>query len=309
MSSAKSLTSRSLAKTGARLGISMLSNLNIKSILERKDTPMISMLHFGDSCEKSGESPVSHIIGLFNQASSQAKTTLTINLCYHLAQQGKKVLAVDMDTHAWLTKQMNVSPDEFLTTIYDVLVNQEPASIFSNDYQFDFIPANKQLSTLEAVLSQSNDRQFRLKKALMPFLKEYDYIMIDCPPNLGLLSVMCMVAVTHVLVPIETTEKGIQGAKDFLPTFQNVRQNLNKKLKLAGVIPTKYDGRRSHHKLKLETIHKSFSKAKIPVYPAIGLYTDFENAWDEAKPLAAYNSKHIAVNSLKKIAQELVDLQ
>lgn len=252
---------------------------------------------------------MSHIIGLFNQASSQAKTTLTINLCYHLVQLGKKVLAVDMDTHAWLTKQMNVSPDEFDTTIYDVLVNQKPASIFSNDYEVDFIPANKQLSTLEAILAIEKDRQFRLKKALKPFLKDYDYILIDCPPHLGLLSVMCMVASTQVLVPIETTEKGIQGAKDFLATFQNVRQNLNKNLKLAGVVPTKYDGRRSHHKLKLETIHKSFSKANIPVFPAIGLYTDFENAWDEAKPLAAYNRNHLAVNNLQIIAQKLLEIK
>ncbi len=104
---------------------------------------------------------------------------------------------------------------------------------------------------------------------------------------------------------MKTTEKGVQGAKDFLVTFQNISQNLNPQLKIAGIIPTRYDGRKSIHKLKLKTIQNSFARAEIPVYPAIGFYTDFENAWDNAIPLASYNPRHIAVKPLEQIAQRL----
>ncbi len=245
------------------------------------------------------------VIGLFNQASSMGKTTLTINLGYHLVEQGKKVLAVDMDTHAWLTKQMRLFPEKLETTIYDALANKKQLIPCATACGIDVIPATKQLTALEANLAQKKDRQHRLKIALQSLTQNYDAILIDCPPHLGLLSVMCLAAADYVLVPIETTEKGIEGARDFLMTFKNVKENLNKNLKISGVVPTKYDVRRSHHKLKLESIQKSFSKVGITVHPAIGLYTDFENAWDEGQPLALYKPRHIAVQKLQSIAQEL----
>lgn len=233
------------------------------------------------------------------------KTTLTINLGYHLVQQGKRVLAVDMDTHVWLTKQMRLDAQQLETTIYDGLVHKKNLNPCQTSCGFDVIPASKELTALDAQLAQAKDRQHRLKETLSHLSKNYDFILLDCPPNLGLLSVMCLVAADYVLVPVETSEKGIEGVKDFLITFKNIREKLNKKLKIAGIIPTKYDGRRGHHKLKLETIHKSFPKAGINVYPTIGLYTDFENAWDEGQPLALYNKSHLAVQKLQDIALEL----
>ncbi len=244
-------------------------------------------------------------IGLFNQASSMGKTTLTLNIGYHLSQRGHKVLVVDMDSHAWLTKHFSVEPKELNTSIYDALLTGETPPILQDLQGMDLIPANRELSALELNLGSEQDRQFRLKKILQPFAQNYDFILLDCPPNLGLASVLCLVAATHVLVPIHTTDKGLEGARDFLETFENVSHSLNRNLKIAGIIPTLFDGRKGLHKTMLESIKMSFAETEIPVFPVIGQYTDFEHAWNHGMPLAAYNKRHIAVRPLEQIAEQL----
>lgn len=248
---------------------------------------------------------MTRILGLFNQASSMGKTTLTLNIGYHLAQRGHKVLVVDMDSHAWLTKHLSVKSRELDTTIYNALITGKTPPIHQDLQGMDLIPANQELSTLDVNLVGEQDRQFRLKKILQPLAKNYDFILLDCPPNLGLASVLCLVAATHVLVPIQTTDKGVEGARDFLATFKNVSDNLNPNLKIVGVVPTLFDGRKGIHKTMLESIKLSFGKAGVTVFPVIGQYTDFEHAWNQALPLAAYNKRHIAVRPLEKIAEQL----
>ena len=248
---------------------------------------------------------MARIIGLFNQASSMGKTTLTLNIGYHLSQRGHKVLVVDMDSHAWLTKHFSVEPKDLNTSIYDALLTGGTPPILQDLQGMDLIPANRELSALELNLGSEQDRQFRLKKILQPFAQNYDFILLDCPPNLGLASVLCLVAATHVLVPIHTTDKGLEGARDFLETFENVSHSLNRNLKIAGIIPTLFDGRKGLHKTMLESIKMSFAETEIPVFPVIGQYTDFEHAWNHGMPLAAYNKRHIAVRPLEQIAEQL----
>ncbi len=248
---------------------------------------------------------MARIIGLFNQASSMGKTTLTLNIGYHLSQRGHKVLVVDMDSHAWLTKHFSVEPKELNTSIYDALLTGETPPILQDLQGMDLIPANRELSALELNLGSEQDRQFRLKKILQPLAQNYDFILLDCPPNLGLASVLCLVAATHVVVPIHTTDKGLEGARDFLETFENVSHSLNRNLKIAGIIPTLFDGRKGLHKTMLESIKMSFAETEIPVFPVIGQYTDFEHAWNHGMPLAAYNKRHIAVRPLEQIAEQL----
>lgn len=248
---------------------------------------------------------MARIIGFFNQASSMGKTTLTLNLGYHLSQRGNRVLVVDMDNHAWLTKHLSLNPKELDNTVYHALTSGNPAPVHRDLFGMDLIPANQELSGLDLNLVGQKDRQFRLKNMLKPLEKDYDFILLDCPPNLGFASVLCLVAATHVLVPIETSDKGVEGARDFLGTFKSIAKNLNRGLKIVGVIPTLYDCRKSIHKAMLENINSSFSKAGIPVFPSIGHYTDFEHAWYQKMPLASLNKSHIAVHPLKKIAERL----
>ncbi len=245
------------------------------------------------------------IIGFFNQASSMGKTTLTFNLGYHLAQRKQRVLLIDMDSHAWLTKQMQLEPEELDLTIYRVLVEKADLPIHKNIYGMDLVPANKKLSVLDTSLASEEDRQFRLQQALKTVQQNYDFILLDCPPSLGLSCVMSLTAATHVLVPIETTDKGWEGAKDFLNTFKNVVERLNPYLRIAGVIPTRYATRSNVHNNKLTSIQNSFANGDIKVFPPIGRYTDFEGAWDEREPLAVYNPRHLAVKPLEKIAAYL----
>ena len=248
---------------------------------------------------------MTRIIGLFNQASSMGKTTLTLNLGYHLAQRGNRVLVVDMDNHAWLTKHFSLEPKKLKNTVYDALISGNPPILHRNLFGMDLIPANQELSGLDLNLKGEKDRQFRLKKLLKPFEKDYDFILLDCPPSLGFASVLCLVASTHVLVPIQTTDKGVEGARDFIETFKNISKNLNRDLKIVGVVPTLFDVRKSIHKAMLESIKSSFGEAGITVFPIIGQYTDFEHAWHQAMPLASFNKSHIAVPPLEKIAEQL----
>ena len=251
---------------------------------------------------------MARIIGLFNQASSMGKTTLTFNLGYHLAKRKQRVLLVDMDSHAWLTKQMQLQPEVLENSIYSVLVEKKDLPIHKNIYGMDLVPASKKLSVLDTSLASKEDRQFRLQQALSSMQMNYDFILLDCPPSLGLSCVMSLTAATHVLVPIETTDKGWEGAKDFLTTFKNVVEQLNPSLRIAGVIPTRYATRSNVHNYKLISINDSFANAAIKVFPPIGRYTDFEGSWDEREPLAVYNPKHVAVKPLKEIAKYLETL-
>lgn len=156
------------------------------------------------------------IIALFNQAGGVAKSTLTMNLGYHLAQLTHRVLLVDIDPQASLTKFMGLIPKELDSTVADAIIEELPLPIHEGIHGMDLAPANRVLSGAEMQLVNAPLRDFRLKEALEPLLSEYDFILIDCPPSLGLLSFVSLVAATHVLVPIETHLKAFEGTDELL---------------------------------------------------------------------------------------------
>ena len=150
---------------------------------------------------------MSQIIALFNQSGGVGKTTLTMNLCYQLSVRSNRVLLVDMDPQASLTTFMGIDPVELSKTVYEAIVGDEPLPIHDKIHGIDIAPANINLSAAELELVSALMREMRLKEALSSITKEYDFILIDCPPSLGILSVISLVAATHVLVPIQTQFK------------------------------------------------------------------------------------------------------
>jgi chromosome partitioning protein len=249
---------------------------------------------------------MSRIIAFVNQSGGVGKTTLVVNTGYFLAEKGHRVLLVDMDSQASLTKYLDVDPRQLEKTVFDAIVSEAPLPIHANIHTVDLVPANRNLVTIDATLASADGREFRLRKALETVRNVYDFILIDCPPNLGLLSLMSLVAANHVLIPIKTNEKGLEGADDLRETISVVLQRANPRLRIAGAVPMMYDARRVHDRLTLEEIKKLFGKHTV--HPAVPVATDFDNAWRARAPLGVFYAKHPAAESLRQLADNLEKL-
>lgn len=248
------------------------------------------------------------IIALFNQAGGVGKTTLTMNLGYQLAEKKNRVLLIDMDPQASLTTFMGIEPTELEQTPFDALVNEDPLFILPKVHGMDISPTNINLSAAEIQLVNLDFREVRLKEAIAPIQDNYDFIFIDCPPSLGLLSYTSLVASTHVLIPIETHYKAFQGTNLLLETLARVRKRGNRSLKIAGFIPSRYAATNSQDQRTLKAINEQFGQVGT-VYDPIPRLTGFVDASEEQLPLAVYDKRNKAVKILKKIATQLEKLK
>jgi chromosome partitioning protein len=247
------------------------------------------------------------IIALFNQSGGVGKTTLTMNLGYHLGQKKNRVLLVDIDPQASLTTFMGLEPEELEQTIYESVVGEEPIQIIEQINGLDLVPANINLSAAELELVSSLMREVRLKNALANIADKYDFILIDCPPSLGILTVLGLVAATHVLVPIQTQFKSFQGTDLLLNTVARLRKAANRQLKIAGFIPTMFDGRTAQETRTYNAIVEQLSPLAT-VYEPIPRSIVFPDASEKRLPLAIHQPKHPAVSVMKKIVNSLEQL-
>ena len=243
-------------------------------------------------------------IATFNQCGGVGKTSLTMNLGYALAKTGKQILLVDLDPQASLTTFYDIDPTELNVTLYDALFDSANLPIHTTNYQTDLVPTNITLSAAEMELVAAMNREQRLKLALADVVNKYDYILIDCPPSLGLLTILGLAAATHLLVPIETEFKSYFGTGLLLDTVARVRKHLNPNLKFMGFVPMKYDKRRSQHTRTYEQMQKELT-ALAPVFPPVPDSTAFPDAAEERLPLAVYKPKHPAVKVINQIASEI----
>lgn len=248
------------------------------------------------------------VIALFNQSGGVGKSTLTMNVGYQLAQQGKRVLLVDMDPQGSLTFFMGLEPSELDQTIYDAIINDRPVPIYPNLNSLDLAPTNIRLSGAEIELVTADLRDFRFKEALEPLQDLYDFIIADCPPSLGLLSYIVLVGSDYVLVPIQTQYKAFCGTELLLNTIARVRSRPNRQLKIAGFVPTMYSSRNSQDVRALGAIQEQlcqFGKIFAPIPRA----TAYADAAEAHLPLALYDSKHSSLTTLKDIAVYLETLE
>ena len=252
---------------------------------------------------------MSKIIAVFNQAGGVAKTTLTMNLGYQLAQRGHRVLLVDIDPQASLTTFMGLESYDLEHIIADVLLDEdlllEPA-IHHNLHGMDLVPANLNLSAVELQLASVMAREIRLKQALVTAQSNYDFILIDCPPSLGILSILGLTAATHVLVPVQTHFKAFKGVELLLDTVKKVRKRVNPDLAIAGFIPTLYSN--ASQDRQILTALQTQVSTLATVFPPIPRATAFADAAMSLQPLAVYNRSHPAVAILETIAEGLEEL-
>ena len=247
------------------------------------------------------------IIALFNQSGGIGKTGLTMNVGYQLSQLKKHVLLLDMDPQGTLTDFMGLDPFELEATIYQSIMDEEPLPIHSQIHNMDLVPANIELSGAELELASADMREFRLKDALETVQEQYDFILIDCPPTLGILSFISLVASTHALIPIQAHYKGLKGTELLFRTIKRVRRRANTDLKIAGFVPTFYEASTGQGSRTLSAIQQQLPKVG-KVYDAIPKAIAFADASEEHMPLAIYQPKHPVVKTLKKIAKSLTKL-
>lgn len=230
-----------------------------------------------------------------------------MNLGYALAKKKKKVLLLDLDPQASLTTFMGIEPHELDITVYDALVETFHLNIKNKIHGLDLAPTNINLSLAEMELVSALNREQRLKQVLFPILPNYDFILIDCPPSLGILSILALTAATHLLVPIETEFKSYFGTGLLLDTVARIRRHVNPDLDFAGFVPMKFDKRRSQHLRTYEQMKEELTKLGT-VFTPIPDSTVFPDSTEERLPLALYKPKHPAVKVFNDIAKHLLQL-
>jgi chromosome partitioning protein len=206
---------------------------------------------------------MTRVLAIANQKGGVGKTTTAVNLGGALAEMGRRVLCVDLDPQGHLTINMGCRyPDEVDLTVYDLLTNPHvdvsDIRMRSEKIGVDFLPANIELSGAELALVNEMGRERVLEEKLTPHLPEYDFVVIDCPPSLGLLSVNALVVATEVIIPLQCEYFGMKGMQQLQRTIDRVRQKLNPHLRIAGILPTIYKARTLHSQEVLDLVREHY---------------------------------------------------
>ncbi len=200
------------------------------------------------------------MLAVANQKGGVAKTTTVASLGVAMAQRGAHVLLVDLDPQASLTFSLGVDPEELDLSVRDVLVGSKSVQdvILVTDEAVHLLPATIELAQTEETLASMTGREQRLRVALEQVADDYDWILLDCPPSLGVLTAAALTAATDLLIPLQCETLAHRGVGQLLDTVHDVRAFTNPDLSVIGVLPTAYDGRTRHARAVLEAITESY---------------------------------------------------
>jgi chromosome partitioning protein len=211
------------------------------------------------------------VISVANQKGGVGKTTTAVNLGSGLAELNQQVLLIDLDAQAHLTVNMGVRrPDELETTVYDLLVDPQVQArdvvMRAELMRVDFLPSNIELAAAEIQLVTEMGRERILEDKLRPLHGRYDFIIIDCPPSLGLLSINALVASDEVIIPLQCEYFGMKGMQQLQRSIERVRNRLNPRLKVGGILPTIYKSRTLHSQEVLELVKQAYGAEVFPFF-------------------------------------------
>lgn len=249
------------------------------------------------------------VIAISNQKGGVGKTTTSINLSACLAARGKKVLVVDSDPQGNTTSGLGIDNNSVENSTYDCLVNQISMNevILETEYKNLWIsPGNISLAGAELELVDEENREFRMKKAIEEVKENYDFIIIDCPPSLGLITLNAFAAADSVLIPIQCEYYALEGLSQLTKTIKMVKQGLNKNLKIEGVLLTMYDSRLKLSGQVVEEVKKYFGAT---VYnTVIPRNVRLSEAPSYGQPIIAFDKNSKGAQCYKKLASEVIKM-
>ena len=248
------------------------------------------------------------IIAVANQKGGVGKTTTAINLSSCLAEKGEKVLAVDMDPQGNMTSGLGVNKNSVENTIYDLIIGESGIEeVLRKDIMknLDIIPANIDLSAAEIELIDVEDKEYIVRNVIKDIKDNYDYIIIDCPPSLSMLTINAMTTATSVLVPIQCEYYALEGLSQLIHTVDLVRDRLNSELEIEGVVFTMYDARTNLSLQVVENVkdnlHQNIYKTIIPRNIRLA------EAPSYGVPINEYDPKSAGSESYMRLAEEVIN--
>jgi chromosome partitioning protein len=247
---------------------------------------------------------VGQVIALANQKGGVAKTTTTLNLGVALVERGKRVLCVDLDPQSNLTMSQGVDPDELDRTMFDVLVHKTPLEDVILEREIDLAPSSIDLAGAELALSSMIGRERALQKALLPVRGRYDYVLIDTPPSLGLLTINALTAADGVIVPVQCEYLSLRGLIQLENTLTMIRENLNPDVRIAGILPTMFDGRTLHSREAVEILQENFGDLVFET--KIRKTIRYAEAPVKGTSVLKYDSKGKAAKAYRDLAGEVL---
>ncbi|RDY25303.1 ParA family protein [Romboutsia weinsteinii] len=250
------------------------------------------------------------VIAVFNQKGGVGKTTTNVNLSASIGQMGKKTLVLDLDPQGNTTSGYGIDKSSVDYTIYEIMLDglDIKDAIISTEFEnVDIVAAATELAGAEIELTNMEDREYILKKAIESVRSEYEYIFIDCPPSLGMLTINCLTAVDSVLIPIQCEYYALEGVSQLMETIKLVRSRLNPNIDIQGVVLSMFDGRANLSIQVVEEVKKYF---KGSVYTTlIPRNVRLAEAPSHGKPVIYYDSRCKGSVAYLELAEEFIDLE
>jgi chromosome partitioning protein len=245
------------------------------------------------------------VISFANQKGGVAKTTTTLNLGVALSEQGLKVLLVDLDPQGNLTMSQGLNPDTIERSMFDVLVHRLPIEEVIHHTEVDLAVSSIDLAGAELALSSMIGRERALEKAIAPVRDSYDYVLIDTPPSLGLLTINALVASNGVIVPVQCEYLSLRGLVQLENTLSMIRENLNPSVGIEGILPTMFDSRTLHSREAVEILQENFGELVFDT--KIRKTVRYAEAPVKGTSVLKYDPTGSAAQAYRDLAKEVLD--
>jgi chromosome partitioning protein len=245
------------------------------------------------------------VIVFANQKGGVAQTTTTLNLGVAMAEKGMRVLAIDLDPQGNLTMSQGWNPDEIERSMFDVLVHRLPISEIIRTHEIDVGVSSIDLAGAELALSSMIGRERALEKALVEVRERYDYILIDTPPSLGLLTINAFTAADGVIVPVQCEYLSLRGLVQLENTLSMIRENLTPRVEIQGILPTMFDKRLLHSREAVEILKENFGD--LVLQTKIRKTVRYAEAPVKGMSVLKYDPSGEAAGMYRDLAKEVLD--